>query len=216
MKKLAIVFALLQTTQVLVAHTALANANCQAQFASSPDVAWRATNTHAYPDGSFSLTSSARESRIQSQVQAMQAEILYPPDPETPYLEFFSEEGVQQVQTEQAVYQTGKLYRYNISGLGPSGVLKGTLLLPVSGHTGIPNATKWKDTDTYTIKRTAAGEVTTDIILDAKSLDFITAQEIEISLIAGKPVRIEYHRSGSGGPGGYFEGRTMEFTWDGK
>ena len=89
-------------------------------------------------------------------------------------------------------------------------------MLPVSAHTGIANATKWAKTDTYSIYLEANGKVVATLANNVKSLDFITSQEISMNLQAGTVYQVTYHRSGSGGPGGFMEGRVLELVWDGK
>jgi hypothetical protein len=112
-------------------------------------------------------------------------------------------------------YGTGIYPKIKVSGLGSSGKLPLTLLLPVSGHTGAANARKWAKSDTYDIVMNSSSG-STHLASNKKSLGVVTVQEIIVSLKKNETVTIMYDRSGSAGPGGFSEGRYLEIVWDGK
>jgi hypothetical protein len=103
------------------------------------------------------------------------------------------------------------------TNLGVDGQLKGTLLLPVSGHAGIENAKVWAKNDTYSIFLVDENDRTVAVVArDVKSLDYISIQEVDVKIQPNKIYKLTYHRSGSGGPWGFPAGRILTFTWDGK
>jgi len=113
-------------------------------------------------------------------------------------------------------YHYDRIPRIAVSGLGSAGILGGTLLLPVSGHTGLADAKAWSKSDTYSIFCEDPKGVRQVIAKDQKSLDYVTAQELAVRLRLNEVYRLLYYRSGSGGPEGYSDGRILEIVWDGK
>lgn len=179
---------------------------------------WRKAFMHPNSDqsasASFAKTTPARENLIKARVQSMINYIWV--DGDIPDMEFVPEEGVTSESLRAANYNTGAIPQVMISGVGPSGKLRMTLLLPVSGHNGWSNAARWSKTDTYKVWFQGAGaSQPTAIITGAKSLDFITTHEVEIQLDPNQVVRVLYARDGSAGVGGFASGRTIEFKWDG-
>lgn len=210
--------------------------------------AWRLSQTHADATGSVAATSPQREAWLKEANDAMLRFLFAVRDPaqitrrsvshDTPEMVFAAAEGVRVVPADQAAYraattipliysETGKqAYHYNsvprilVSGLEESGILRGTLLLPASGHTG--RAYEYAQKDSYDIyleevtgTNYSSARKTAKIASNARSLDVITAQEIAVQLAPGKVYQITYHRSGSGGPGGFAEGRVLQIVWDG-
>jgi hypothetical protein len=190
---------------------------------------WRKNNTHPAKGGGFVATSAQRETEMADRTKLMGDEVLgIGMHGDTPPIEFFVADGVTYQYVKHSQGTGGIVTRIAVSGLGASGVVKGTLLVPVSGHTGAVDAKNWSKTDTYTIRTDVStdangsswtgshyGDSATVLVQDAKSLDLITAQELEVSLVKGRIVRLIYFRSGSGGPAGYYEGRVLELVWDG-
>lgn len=171
---------------------------------------WRHAITHALDSGSFVSTSIEREARMRLLHVYQEDWIKLQKD--TPEFRWVSAPGVQ----EDWIVKPGgeNIPQVVISGLGDSGQLRGTIMLPVSGHTGIKNARQWATTDRYTLYLESELETTT-LVLNARSLDLITFHEIEFQPPAKRIARITYHRSGSLGPSGYLEGRILELIWDG-
>jgi hypothetical protein len=117
---------------------------------------------------------------------------------------------------QQQGYHYDRIPRIAVSGLGSNGILAGTLLLPVSGHTGLADAKAWSTTDTYSVFCEDSKGARQVIAKDQKSLDYITAQELAVQLRPNEVYKLLYYRSGSGGPSGYADGRVLEIVWDGK
>lgn len=225
---------------LLLTGSALANApSCpafmaQAAIPSMQVSTWRVVRTNG--DLKQTPSSPEREAWINGAAKAMK-DYLYA-DTDTPEMIFAQAEGITAKVTEtkalenkrqytlpinytknvvEQAYHFDQIARIEISGLPSSGELKGTLLLPVSGHTGIPNAEKWAKTDTYSVYlENAQGQRLATLAENAKSQDMITFQEISAKIEAGKVYRLTYYRSGSGGPAGYPNGRIYEIIWDGK
>jgi hypothetical protein len=188
---------------------------------------WRKDTTHPSAAGEFVKTSPAREKEIADRRKLMEDEVLGIGMPgDTPPIEFFAADGVTQTYLSHSKGDH-VITRIALSGVGASGTVKATLLVPVSGHTGAANARSWSKTDTYTVRHDVStgakdgwtgshyGDSAPILVQDAKSLDLVTAQEIEVPLVKGKTVRLLYFRSGSGGPAGYYDGRVIELVWDG-
>ncbi|MEK6706842.1 MAG: hypothetical protein AABZ06_13750, partial [Bdellovibrionota bacterium] len=165
----------------------------------SKDADWRKQVTQPSQSGDFAKTSAARESNIASVKRSMEDFILHFKGEwglgDTPPMEFVAADGVSTSYLSQSNGLGGVITRISVSNLGPSGVIKGTLLLPVSGHLGNAKAKEWAKQDTYTIRTDLNPNNTksthgswggtgneTDLITDVKSLDLVTAQEIEIPL----------------------------------
>ena len=216
---------------------------CYSQFSTEVDLgvarvsdatgAWRKSITNLSAAGETAATSQAREDWIlnttASQLTFLNKEV------DTPEMTFAAAEGVTitpsaasiKNETENPIplaypapgaaqgFHYEQVARVKVTGLGPSGQLKGTLLLPVSGHTGLTNSKAWAKTDKYSIYLTKGRQVVATLAKNVPSLGIITMQEIDAKLTPGEVYAIEYHRGGSGGPGGYSEGRVIEFVWDG-
>ena len=234
MKKLMtgtlVIGALLASTPVFAQQTFRMTSACEMLMSGHPQE-WRAAKTQGATSKPVK-TSVEREEWLQQSQKAM-LDFLYKEE-DTPEMVFAQEAGV--TATAPAVSTTNSLKntiplnftadgkaqgfhydrvpRIDVTGLGSSGVLRGTLLLPVSGHTGIPNAESWSKTDTYEVRLMVDRVETT--IARGPSLGMVTAQDIEIQMVPGKVYSVLYYRSGSGGPGGYSDGRTYDIVWDGK
>lgn len=223
--------------QSLIATEGEATNACQAQAFSqsnplAKEASWRASYSHASPNGVEVPTSLAREAEMQKYDKLMKNTILgIGEKPDTPPIEFFAAEGVNMKYLNHTKGDTQFPTKIVLSNVGNGGLVKATVLVPVSGHTGVANAKAWAKTDTYTIKTDVSldkdgkkfssnsysdkDEPQPNLVYEAKSLDVVTAQDIEVQLVKDKVVRIMYYRSGSGGPAGYFDGRVTELVWDG-
>ncbi|PIS10353.1 MAG: hypothetical protein COT73_09805 [Bdellovibrio sp. CG10_big_fil_rev_8_21_14_0_10_47_8] len=218
---------------VAQAGSLCANTHLQSGLAKSLED-WRTSITHQ--EQTLAATSIERELWIKDAKKAMEDFIFVVQD--TPEMIFAQAEGIQARSPNVAITNAAKNtiplnytnlpgeqgYHYDqvphieVSNLGPSGVLTGTLLLPVSAHYGLlPKSKGWSTTDTYSIYlESKNGQRLATLAQDVRSLDYITAQEISLPLTVGETVRLTYYRSGSGGPPGYPDGRILEITWDGK
>ena len=173
---------------------------------------WRKSLTNPAGDGSFSHTDKAREEEIKDDVENLKETVL--DEETTPFIHLHQSGKANLV--DELEDDSSKAPRFRVSGLKESGgILRGTLLLPVSGHTGKANALKWAKTDTYDLVIESPSQGTQYLARNAKSQDVITAHEIELKLKKGEKVTLKYIRSGSLGPSGFHEGRVMEFVWDG-
>lgn len=208
---------------------------CAAQaFSNLPqEMSWRKDATITSQSGEIAPTSPAREARIQKQHEIMLDEVLgRGRSNDTPPMFLIPAEGVKTSYLHITKGDTAFPGRIAVSGLGTSGILKGTVLLPVSGHTSVADAAKWSKTDVYSIKvdysKDADGKSWENLgsmdgsepflkplLTDIKSTDYIMSQEIEIPMKKGVGTRIIYYRSGSSGPLGYYDGRIVELLWDG-
>lgn len=197
-----------------------------------PSVAkWRAKITHVNSEQTVAPTDAAREQEMSFSIKRMQDAVLV--DESTPLMEFFTAKGVTgEYLVETPGYHSGVIDRLEVGSLGPSGVLRGTFLLPTSGHvseyqrdaqgnlveipgSGAANARKFVANGTYQLSVQAGPsgtEKSTELI---KVLDVVTVQEFSITLKKGEMTTIYYSPTGSAGPGGFSEGRTLEIIWDG-
>jgi hypothetical protein len=133
-----------------------------------------------------------------------------------PWIEVVPETGIQtRYSNLHGADHSGVIGKAEVSGL-KNGLFRATLLLPVSGHVTHDDAVKWMSTDTYTLKLVRSNGQTEILTQDSKSLYYVTFHEVEFKMSPGEKVRLEYHRGGSGGPGGYPEGRLFDVIWDGK
>lgn len=190
---------------------------------------WRGGFTQMQNKTSIARTSSERERVLQSNVQYM-ADFIEKTVKDTPPMVFFAEAGLRQSVLVPFTYPTGKTPRIKVTGVSGN-VLRGTLLLPVSGHTGAANARQWAKTDRFDVT-VAYGPVSPDsggyysynsqreshLVRNVLSLDLVTALEVEIPLKQMgpnqyAPVTLYYYRLGvgnsMGAPGGYYEGRAI-------
>ncbi len=217
------------------ANSYAAMPSCAAQaFSNLPqEMSWRKDTTITSQSGEVARTSVAREAEIVKRHEIMLDEILgRGRSNDTPPMFLFAEEGVKANYLHITKGDTMFPTRIAISGIGPSGILKATVLLPASGHTGAANAYKYSKTDTYSMKEDYSSDPeaknwqslnSTDgtevflkpLVTDVKSTDLIMKQELEIHMKKGVGTRIIYYRSGSTGPLGYYDGRIIEMTWDG-
>ena len=189
--------------------------------------------------GEIYATSAKREKEIADTAKDMEEEILgtakYVGKGDTPPIEFFARDGVGMKYLKHADGLNHEVTRIVVSNMGTSDVLEGTLLAPVSGHTqDINDITAWSKSDVYDITT----DVSTDkdgnawggssygrspteqfLIQKQKSQGIITSQELKITLSKNHAVRVLYYRLGVnsslGAPGGYFDGRVIEFVRDG-
>ena len=194
----------------------VSRAGCPDVFSASAPAAakTRASATHALASGEIVNTSDAREVELKRLENNMLDEIyargkFAKAHSDTPPMELVPEDGVKATYVDRYDGGDPEITHVKVSGLGSKGVLRATMLMPVSGHTGVKNAEAWAKTDTYSILQ---GQ--TAIAKNVKSLDLVTKHEIEITLKKGAN-EIFYERSGSGGVGGYAEGRTIVVDWDG-
>lgn len=191
-------------------QTAFAAKKCSGKVAAK-GTGWRAQNTHLTANNELNATNATREKKMEQTAKNMTAFILE--DVDVPEMEFFAETGVKVKVVRH--WKDNAIPFIKVSGLGSSGVLRGSLLLPVSGHLGNASALKWAKTDTYQLLLAGKSGTQGSLVGTAKSLDLITVHELEIPLVEGQIMTLTYHRSGSGGPGGFPEGRTLEIEWDG-
>lgn len=233
MKSLSLTF----FASMLLASQAYANTKClQNALSGSPESAWRSATSYA---SNAVASSVAREAAIKKEQTEMEDLILgrngQPND--IPPITFFAAEGVKQTYKVRTTFNDGDpITEIIVSNLGQSGILKGTLLVPVSGHVGLENAIAWSKSDTFQIAVDTTkdgGKTWKDDSYDvndngisnspnliylannAKSLGFVTKHDIEVKLEKNQPIRLVYFRSGSSGPAGYYNGRVMQITWDG-
>lgn len=181
-------------------------------LSASTQAQWRSAQTHTTENHSAG-TSAEREAKIRERKAFMEDYILNVGD--TPEMEFLGAEGTS-VKLVRPFDDGGTIAYIEVSGLGASGILSGTFLLPVSGHVGKKEALSWAKTDTYSLYvEDAGGTRLATLVADAKSLGLVTAQEAAIPLQANQLLKVTYYRSGSGGPRGYPSGRILEIKWDG-
>lgn len=174
------------------------------------EIQWRAGVTHLLGNGEAAATTPLRETKMQGVKVALEDFIFKHVD--VPEMEFIAAEGV--VVKLIKTWQKNELPFIEVGNI-PGGKLRGTILLPVSGHLGNENARKWAKSDTYTLYLKDQQGNSQAIVQNAASLDAITFQELEIALVQGQVYRLEYHRSGSGGPSGFPGGRILDLHWDG-
>lgn len=194
----------------LLLQMAISGNGWAASCPTSLELQWRSGVTHLLPNKEAAATSSLRETKMQGVKQALEDFIFKHVD--VPEMEFIAAEGV--VVKLIKTWQKNELPFIEVGNL-PGGVLHGTILLPVSGHLGNENARKWAKTDTYTLYLKDEAGATTAIVQSAASLEAVTFQELQIQLVKGQVYRLEYHRSGSGGPSGFPGGRILDIRWDG-
>lgn len=160
-------------------------------------------------------TSVKREREIRKQVKELHDIVIN--EAATPSMVFVPADGVRLTPIiESGGYGSGIIPRYRVHS--SDGVLSGTLLLPVSGHLGKTKARKWAKSDTYEIIADGFAFSKDNVSEGVKqnSLGIITLQNIHLPLISGTVLRLSYNRSGSAGPGGFSEGRNIEFIWEGQ
>jgi len=176
------------------------------------------------PSGQVVATNAAREALMQARSKEMNDELFATKD--TPHMSFFVEAAPNLKQTEivPSVYLSGKTPTIKIQGVQGS-VLKGTLMLPVSGHDGIQKATAWSKADRFDLTMTtgplaahSSGSGQKHLLTQVLSMDMVTVVELEIPLTqkadgSYEPVNLLYYRLGVknhlGSPGGYWEGRAL-------
>lgn len=196
-----------------VGAATLTGANCQHALTvvgtEVPETTWRTKNTYRNSDGALFATDTDRENAMEDR---QRDDILSVTTQNfTPGIAIFPMTGVV---TKNVTPQGSYLERVEVSGPAVAdGILRATITLPVSGHNGPQMAAKWKDTDTYDLWMADSQGKTTFLAKGAKSLDYITFQEISIPLEKDKMVKVYYSRTGSAGVGGYPDGRTREFIW---
>jgi hypothetical protein len=199
-----------------------------------PEISYREHQSHSLPNGEFVKTSAAREALIKSTIPSMENFILHfrgeYGEGDIPWLRFFPEEGTQVQYLSESHGLNHVVTRIVVKGKEPK--LRGTLLLPVSGHSndkGV-NARRWAKTDKYNVNivthresQRSSGPYTFDprnygtpLLDHAPSLDLVTIQEIEIPLNPDPKgsVTVLYWRHGSAGVEGYVEGRLIEIFFD--
>jgi hypothetical protein len=96
---------------------------------------------------------------------------------------------------------------YTVGQQPADGIMRVTIMAPVSGHTGADNARKWAKSDSFNVKVTLPdGTVLKKSGLRSK--DLVTMADVDFPAQKGK-TKIEYWRDGSFGVGGYGSGRTI-------
>ena len=180
------------------------------KIAADPLLSWRSGRTHQTEDKQVFATNAKREAEIKAEEEYQLDWIKAKKS--TPEMLFIEIPGTEI--NYVIPKKKDKIPVYEVSGAKVAdGKLKGTLLLPVSGHAGSENADKWRTTDTYDLYIKDAAGKQTFLAKGAKSLDYVTHHELEVPLKKGEKVSLYYSRSGSGGPGGYPEGRTIDIIW---
>lgn len=181
-------------------------------------VDWRKEITQIKVGTTIANTDGYRERTLKSATKNLVDSVM---EGSTPCMEFYLARGVgENYLTQTGGYGSHTISKLEVSNLGGSGILQGTLLLPVSGHVGSTvternaNSQRWALTDTYDITMTVNGQ-TSVLVSGAKSLGIVTIQEISVPLLPGQTARIAYVRSGSAGPAGFEEGRLLDLVWDG-
>jgi|GEM_PF-2086833 len=191
-------------TQAQVCTSALSMKKSVAGWAS-----WRREVTNALPDGSAVKTDNSREGEIRRTMKTMAKDVVA--DESTPMMITIPESGTKFKYTvESEGYGTGTIDKISVKS--ETGLLRLTMLLPVSGHVGPDNAVKWSTNDMYSIFVTAPDGQRTNLVR-TKSKGIVTIQEVEVPLVRGQTVRVQYSRDGSAGPGGFIEGRTLDIEW---
>jgi hypothetical protein len=181
---------------------------------------WRSAITNLNQDGTVSKSTVRREQKIEFVVDDQVHDTTVAG--QTPGMEFFPASGVRQkMLRETPGYGSHVTNQIRVSNVGPSGVLEGTLVLPVSGHVGTDKAKIWAVTDTYSVLYKPGTydysffNNAQNLVKDVKSLGPATVQEVKVPLVKDQVVTIVYNRKGSAGPAGYVEGRVLEIVWDG-
>lgn len=105
---------------------------------------------------------------------------------------------------------------YKITAMPKDKTFDFTLLVPVSGHCGAANAKAWAGLDPARIAETNTFNVRITLPDGSKQTlsnlevdGYVTGVNLSVPLSAGK-ITVEYWPDGSGGVGGYPEGRTLE------
>ncbi|MEK7357308.1 MAG: hypothetical protein AAB250_12725 [Bdellovibrionota bacterium] len=226
MRIFLLLLAALAGLTLVSASSAHAAATCTSVFHPSARstvpaaAAWRKASTQ----GALNETTRAREEEIKRQ-QAWQFSMIDGTmlgKGDTPPMYFVSaaREVSRELVRSQGLHGTFTHVEVKTAATNPT--VKGTLLLPVSGHLTMKDATQWSKTDTFSIVAQEGQGPNGDqfpslsggmvLAQKVKSLDYITKLELEVPLVRGKQIRLLYYRDGSGGPGGYMEGRVMLFT----
>ncbi len=190
--------------------------DCKTLIAAAGDTEaqWRSNITHAGPNNVTWRSDAAREQAIKNQMKHQTDEHngVFAGHPDTPPMVVVPVTGTAIRFTK--AWEEYKNMQADVAGTTvQDGILRATILLPVSGHTGLANAKKWSTTDTYSLYWEDAQGKRTTIVKDAKSLDMITLHDIEVPLKDGEVITLLYERSGSLGVDGYQGGRALELTW---
>jgi len=199
---------------------AASGGKCNRVFAKPTDMLpkiadWRSKTTNANLDGKYNPTTQVREKEIKEYAVALRRECLV--DGHAAEMEIFFEEGVDySILKNRGDYGTHINPRYEVTGLGKSGILRGTILAQVSGHTSSADALRWAKSDTFSIDLKKDGKRVASLATNAKSKDVVTVQEISFQMEPKKVYRLLYERKGSAGAEAYPEGRVIELVWDGK
>ena len=171
--------------------------------------------TNPSQSGTVMRTNTARERALKDYALMIKKEVLIN-DAQAIGMEFLPEVGVRMRYLRNAGdYESHQIAMVQIGNLGPTGVLRATMGLPVSGRYGQEKTLEWANTDLYEIYLQAPNGQKQTLISRAPSRTVITVQEIEIPLVKDTPMTILYNRLGSAGPLGFPEGRTMILLWDG-
>lgn len=187
--------------------------------AAGTDRSWRSAFSHPMSDGTFIPTDATREKNImlglQQQVNELNG-VYARGHNDTPPMIVVPTAGTNITFTKKWE-EYGDMHA-KVTG-AKDGFIHATVLLPVSGHTGLANARKWSTTDTFTLTITDSnGKETPLISTSTKSLDLVTAQDVLIPVEHGKTVTLQYYRNypshSGGGPGGYAGGRVLNLTFD--
>lgn len=213
--KIALIASILFTGQVAIADCSKFLNDVLDNAAS-----WRAEDTHSMlPGGQFLKTDPDREKQLKASYDEMWNEIKVVND--VPPLDYFPASGVDVVKKEApGDWMSGNFGSLTVRNLGPDGELPITLVLPVSGHVGFENATKWAKEDKIFLYKEIVETVdgrqrsaSKYVIENVQSKNYVTYIDVILKLEKGKN-RFLYHRNGNR-PGGYIEGRVLEVFWDG-
>ena len=192
--------------------------NCPGLFddITQSDYSWRVSTSHPLASGKVIKTTAQREKNIKLSIDLMTAELKGTlkkgSGNDTPPM-ILIPGGEESVITFTRPWEEYGDMMAEVTG-AKDGVLRATILVPVSGHRGMALAEQWAKADTYKLYYVDSNGKEIPLVTDAKSLDLITAHDIEIPLVDGKAVTLYYNRSGSLGPDGYQGGRILHLTWN--
>ena len=215
MKKYSIAFILLILT---VAIEASAQNSCQKMYRIPRNANWRIGITNT--TGELTAMDASSEKDLKKNVEELSEGVMTDGVAGEMEADFITDGRVKSL-VNVGDYGSGVIQRWGLSRLKNSGLIHMILKLTVSGHVGDTdaerqaNAKKWALTDTYDIVAVHADGRQEVLVRQARSKGIVTLQELDLQLVKGEILQMEYRRSGSLGPYGYQEGRIFEITWDG-
>jgi hypothetical protein len=119
--------------------------------------------------------------------------------------------GVNLRQTQAANYGAGTHAVLHVENLPAGASLDLLSLLPVSGHVGLANATNYARTNQYNLVVVEPGGQQT-ALPKVPTTGFVTQKDLSLSLKPGM-TRLLFWPDGSGGVGGYPQGRTIDLHY---